>query len=197
VGTALEVISGAWARWPDSAFTWYMMWVTLCIAGKLDEAEALAAPGVPPRRGVSESDIAVLRSYVALLRMAPDVRRNACEALLASHAAAPGALALSSCLIAAGAGCTDRAFDVIEQALDQGRPLRPDAHDVFGMARAQSALQLFVANGGEPIWKHPRFPHLAARLGLAQYWIESKKWPDCAAEVAYDFKAACAEAAAR
>ena len=44
----------------------------------------------------------------------------------------------------------------------QGRPLRADAHDEFGMARGQSALQLFVANCGTPIWKRTRFPALAA-----------------------------------
>jgi adenylate cyclase len=197
VATALEVVSGAWARWPDSAFTWYMMWVTLCAAGKLDEAEALAAPGVPPRRGVTARDIEALLEYVRLLRLSAEDRRVACDALLTSLSAAEGALPLSSCLIAAGAGCADRAFDVIDRALDEGRPLRPDAHDVFGMARGQSALQLFVANGGAPIWKHTRFPALAARLGLAQYWVETNKWPDCAADVDYDFKGACTEAAER
>lgn len=197
VGTAIEIVSAAWARWPDSAFTWYMMWVTLCAAGKLDEAEALAAPSVRPRRGVIDRDVEVLRNYVGLLRLEGAQRRGACEKMLTSLASAKGPLPLSSCLIAAGAGCAERAFDVIEQALQQGRPLRPDAHDGFGMARAQSALQLFVANSGAPIWKHPRFPHLAARLGLAQYWLDSGKWPDCAAEVDYDFKAGCALAAER
>ena len=63
------------------------------------------------------------------------------------------------------------------------------------MARAQSPLQLFVSVGGAPIWRHRRFPALCARLGLAQYWLESGEWPDCADEVDYDFKRACAEAA--
>ncbi len=196
IGAALEIISAAWARWPDSAFTWYMMWVTLCAAGKLDEAEALASPGVPPRRGVTERDVETLLNYVRLLRLPAQERHGACDVMLSALAKAKGALPLSSCLIAAGVGCADHAFDVIEQAMAEGRPLRPDAHDVFGMARAQSALQLFVSNCGEPIWKHRRFPALAARLGLAQYWVESNKWPDCAAEVDYDFKALCEAAVA-
>ncbi len=196
VGAALEVVSAAWARWPDSPFTWYMMWVTLCAADQCEDAEALAAPGVPPRRGITERDVAALLNYAKLLRLSPEERRGACNMMLASLASADGPLPLSSCLVAAGAGCAERAFDVIEQALDQGRGLRPDAHDVFGMARGQSALQLFVANCGTPIWKHRRFPALAARLGLAQYWVESNKWPDCASEVDYDFKALCAAAVA-
>ena len=62
------------------------------------------------------------------------------------------------------------------------------------MARAQAPLQLFVSTGGTPIWQFERFPALAARLGLAQYWLETKQWPDCAAFVDYDFKALCAAA---
>ncbi|MGE0594781.1 MAG: adenylate/guanylate cyclase domain-containing protein [Hyphomonadaceae bacterium] len=191
--TALEVMSAAWVRWPDSAFIWYLMWSTLCAAGKLDEAEALAAPGVPPKRGVSDNDVNVLKNYVAVLRLPEHVRREACERMLTTVASSNMALPLSTCLVAAGYGCADRAFDVIEHAIEQGRPLRPDNHDAFGMARAQSSLQLFVSNGGAPIWSHPRFPRLAARLGLAQYWVESGKWPDCATRVHYNFKAACAQ----
>jgi adenylate cyclase len=196
VGTALEVVSAAWARWPDSAFIWYMMWVTLCAAGRLDEAEALAAPGVPPRRGITERDVQALLNFVKLLRASPEVRSATCDAMLTALATSKDPLPLSTCLVAAGAGCTERAIQVIEQAIVEGRALRPDAHDEFGMARGQSALQLFVANCGEPIWKHSRFPALAAKLGLAQYWVETKKWPDCAAEVDYDFKALCAAAVA-
>jgi hypothetical protein len=172
-----------------------MMWMTLCAAGRLDEAEALAAPGVAPRRGVVERDLAVLRGHVALLRLNEADRREACEAVLAQLARSRAPLPLSNCMTAAAFGCAERAFDLIEEALDRGRPLRADAHDFFGMARAQSALQLFVAGLGEPIWRHRRFTHLCARLGLAQYWLESGKWPDCAAAVDYDFAAACREAA--
>jgi adenylate cyclase len=194
IDTAVEIISAAWRRWPDSAFIWYMTWVTLCAAGQLDAAEALAQPGVPPRRGVGERDVDVLRNYVTLLRQPAAERRASCDSLLATLAASKQPLPLSSCMVAASFGCADRAFDLIEQAFDQGRALRPDAHESFGMARAQSSLQLFVATPGEPIWRHERFPRLAAKLGLAQYWAETKKWPDCAAQTPYDFKAACAAA---
>jgi TolB-like protein len=197
IETALDIISAAWARWPDSPFTWYMMWITLSVAGKLDEAEALARPPAPPKRGVTPKDIEALRRYVGLLRMPADSRRAACESMLDAIARSDEPVPISSCMIAGGVGCADRAFDVLEQALDAGRTLRPDPHDGFGMARAQAPLQLFVSNGGVPMWRHPRFVHVCARLGLAQYWLESKQWPDCAREVDYDFKALCAEAVER
>jgi len=196
VDTALDIMNGAWARWPDSAFTWYMMWVTLCAAGKLDAAEALAAPECVPRRGVTRHDVRVLKQYVSLLRHTPAERHMAAEAILTSALRSTGPLPLSSCMTAARFGSADRAFDVIDRALDRGRALAADPHEAFGMARSQSSLQLFVHNGGEPFYRHRRFPKLCARLGLAQYWIENSHWPDCATDVEYDFKAACREAIA-
>jgi adenylate cyclase len=189
--TAIEVIRAAWTRWPDSAFTWYIMWTTLCVAKRADEAAALAAPGVPPRRAVIDRDIAVLQNYLDLLRLTEAERRDACNGLLSQLATQNSPLPISTCLVAAGYGCAEGAFDLIDNALDTGRGLKPDNHDAFGMARSQAPLQLFVATGGDPVWKFQRFPRLAARLGLAQYWIETGKWPDCAAYVDYDFKAAC------
>lgn len=38
------------------------------------------------------------------------------------------------------------------------------------------------------------FPALCARLGLVDHWTTSGDWPDCADEVPYDFRAACAAA---
>ena len=38
-----------------------------------------------------------------------------------------------------------------------------------------------------------RFPRLCARLGLVEFWMATGKWPDCAAEVPYDFKSECAK----
>ncbi len=196
IDTARQIVSAAWSRWPDSPFTWYLMWSTLCVANLPDEAEKLAAPGVPPRRGVAERDVDILRNYVRLLRMTPDERRTACDMVLSHVARGDEPLTLSICLFAATHGCAEHAFDVMETALAGGRALRPDSHEAFGMARAQSPLQLFVSTGGDPIWRHKRFPALCARLGLAQYWLETKKWPDCVGDVEYDFRAACADAIA-
>lgn len=194
--TALAIISAAWARWPDSAFIWYLMWSTLCAAGLLEEAEKLAAPGVPPKRGVGERDVTVLLNYVAMKRLPEAAQREACERMLANLVRSNEPLPLSACLFAAAHGCPERAFDVLEQAIANGRPLKPDNHEAFGMARAQAPLQLFVATGGAPIWSFDRFPRLAALLGLAQYWLETKQWPDFASQAPYDFKVACAAAVA-
>lgn len=196
IDTALDIMNAAWARWPDSAFIWYRMWVTLCAAGKLDAAEALASKDAVPRRGVTRHDVRVLKQHVSLLRRSAEERRMAAEAMLTSVARSTGPLPLSSCMTAARFGSAERAFDVIDRGLDRGRPLAPDPHEGFGMARSQSSLQLFVHSGDDPFYRHERFPKLCARLGLARYWVESGHWPDCVSDVAYDFKAACKEAVA-
>lgn len=196
VETAREIITAAWMRWPDSPFIWYLMWTTLCAVGDLEAAEALARPENVPKRGANPGDVEVLRTYVSLLRLAPAARQARCEEMLERVAADDEPVPLSTCIFAAGNGCGEKAFDVLDAALDAGRQLKPDSHEAFGMARSQAPLQLFVNGGSGPIWKHERFPALCARLGLAQYWLETKKWPDCASETAYDFKAACAAAVA-
>jgi adenylate cyclase len=191
---AVDIMNAAWSRWPDSPFIWYLTWTSLCAARRLDEAEAMAAPGAPPRRAVSAEDVQVLRDAVALLRTKRDERRARIAAGLDALAKADGPVSISSCIAGVSVGCGELVFDLLDDALDRGRPLRADPFVEFGMARAQTPLQLFVGAGDNRIWKNIRFPALCARLGLAQYWVETKKWPDCASDVDYDFKAECAKA---
>lgn len=192
---ALRTVSAAWMRWPDAAFIWYATWLTMCGAGKLDEADALTSRNVP-KRGVTPKDVRMLQAFSALLRLPEAERGPPCETMLSNLAQSSKPLALSSCMVAAAAGRADMAFDVLDKALNEGRAIRPDPHDGFGMARSLSSMQLFVNAGGAPFHSHRRFPHLCARLGLAQYWIESGHWPDCADQVDYDFRAECVKAVA-
>ena len=64
--------------------------------------------------------------------------------------------------------------------------------DVMGM-HAYRTLLLFT-KAYTALRADPRFAHLCARLGLVEYWLETQNWPDCAADVPYDFKAACQNA---
>jgi hypothetical protein len=43
----------------------------------------------------------------------------------------------------------------------------------------------------DPFRADPRFVKLCARLGLVEYWLTAQRWPDCADEVPYDFRAEC------
>jgi TolB-like protein/class 3 adenylate cyclase len=63
--------------------------------------------------------------------------------------------------------------------------------DIMGPDGYRTSL-LFQA-GMPELRNDPRFARLCARLGLVEFWIVTGKWPDCADEVPYDFRAECAK----
>lgn len=87
---------------------------------------------------------------------------------------------------AAHLGLVDDAYRVAEGA--QLGPAGKD-DDLLGPDAYRTSL-LFQAHMPE-LRSDPRFPRLCARLGLVELWTTTKKWPDCAREVPYDFEAAC------
>ena len=64
--------------------------------------------------------------------------------------------------------------------------------DIMGPDGYRTSL-LFQARMPE-LRNDPRFARLCARLGLVEFWVATGKWPDCADEVPYDFKAECEKA---
>ncbi len=68
---------------------------------------------------------------------------------------------------------------------DSSRKLGPDAYWTSMLFRVLMP----------EIRQDPHFVGLCARLGLVDFWIATDRWPDCADEVSYDFKAGCAAAA--
>jgi TolB-like protein/class 3 adenylate cyclase len=63
--------------------------------------------------------------------------------------------------------------------------------DIMGPDGYRTSL-MFQA-GMPELRNDPRFAHLCARLGLVEFWMTTDKWPDCADEVPYDFRAECAK----
>jgi tetratricopeptide (TPR) repeat protein len=114
---------------------------------------------------------------------------GAWRAELEDHVRRTGWVDASRLVYAAHLGLVDEAY----AAADAAR-LGPagNADDIMGPDGYRTAL-LFQA--GMPELRHdPRFVRLCARLGLVEFWLASGKWPDCASEVPYDFKAACERA---
>jgi TolB-like protein/class 3 adenylate cyclase/tetratricopeptide (TPR) repeat protein len=108
---------------------------------------------------------------------------------LEDHVRRTGWVDASRLVYAAHLGLVDEAY-----AAAEGARLGPagNADDIMGPDGYRTAL-LFQA--GMPELRHdPRFVRLCARLGLVEFWLASGKWPDCASEVPYDFKAACERA---
>ena len=84
-------------------------------------------------------------------------------------------------------GLVDEAYEIAETAA-----LGPTGttYDIMGPDGYRPTL-MFQA-GMPELRNDPRFPRLCARLGLVELWLATGKWPDCADEVPYDFRAACA-----
>jgi adenylate cyclase len=108
---------------------------------------------------------------------------------LESHFAKTGGVDVSRLVYAAHLGLVDEAYRIAERA--HLGPRGAD-DDIMGPDGYRPAL-LFHA-GMPELRRDPRFVPLCARLGLVEFWLETKKWPDCAGEVPYDFKAECEKA---
>jgi TolB-like protein/class 3 adenylate cyclase len=107
---------------------------------------------------------------------------------LEAHVARTGGVDVSRLVYAAHLGLVDDAYRVAENAR-----LGPagNGDDIMGPDGYRTHL-LFQA-GMPELRNDPRFARLCARLGLVEFWLATNKWPDCADEVPYDFRSACAQ----
>lgn len=111
---------------------------------------------------------------------------GAFRAALETHVASTGTADIARLVYSAHLGLVDEAY----QAVDRAR-LGPagTAADVLGPDAYRPSL-LFQADMPE-LRNDRRFPRLCARLGLVELWTTTGRWPDCADEVPYDFRAEC------
>ena len=60
-------------------------------------------------------------------------------------------------------------------------------------AATHSPAIIFDRSGNFAMMEDVRFVGFCAKLGLCDYWLNTDRWPDCAADgvVPYDFKAEC------
>jgi TolB-like protein len=100
-----------------------------------------------------------------------------------------GCIEVSRLVYAAHLGLVEEAYRAAETA--RLGPIAP-SDEVMGPDAYRPGM-LFHA-GMPELRNDPRFPRLCARLGLVEFWTATGKWPDCADEVSYDFRAECAKA---
>jgi TolB-like protein len=81
-------------------------------------------------------------------------------------------------------GLTDEAFEMAGEA-SFAHMFEPEGQHPGG---GYAVAILFSRHNGRRL-KDPRFVALCAKLGMCDYWVKADKWPDCAAEAPYDFKA--------
>jgi adenylate cyclase len=106
-----------------------------------------------------------------------------------AHIQKTGGIDVSRLVYSAHLGLVEEAYRAAETAR-----LGPagTSDDIMGPDGYRTSL-LFQADMPE-LRNDPRFVGLCARLGLVEFWTATGKWPDCADEVPYDFKAECAKA---
>jgi TolB-like protein len=108
---------------------------------------------------------------------------------LEAHFNKTGCVDATRLVYAAHVGLVEEAYRIAETARF-GPPGTSD--DIMGPDAYRTAL-LFWAVLPE-LRNDRRFARLCAKLGLVEFWIVTGKWPDCANEVPYDFKAECEKA---
>ena len=105
---------------------------------------------------------------------------------LEAQVAETGCVDVSRLVYTAHLGLVDAAY----RAADGAR-LGPRGADGDQMGPDGYRTGLLFQVGMPELRSDPRFVHLCARLGLVEFWLATGKWPDCADEVPYDFRAAC------
>lgn len=113
-------------------------------------------------------------------------RLDGWRSTLEGHVEATGCVDVTRLVYAAHLGLVDEAYRAAERAR-----LGPSGtrDDIMGPDAYRPSL-MFQA-GMPELRNDPRFPRLCARLGLVEFWLATGKWPDCAAEVPYDFRREC------
>jgi TolB-like protein len=108
---------------------------------------------------------------------------------LETYVSKTGCVDVSRLVYAAHLGLVEEAYRTAENAC-----LGPvgTGDDIMGPDGYRTSLLFQV--GMPELRNDPRFVPLCARLGLVEFWMATGKWPDCADEVPYDFRAECEKA---
>lgn len=97
-----------------------------------------------------------------------------------------GYVDVAKLVYAAHLGLLEEAYNAAETAC-----LGPVGRDTDVMGPDAYRTSMLFQVGLPEIRQDPRFVRLCARLGLVDFWISTGKWPDCADDVPYDFRAEC------
>ena len=100
-----------------------------------------------------------------------------------------GAVRIGALIALHRLGLQEEAFELADQS-DYGFMF-----DTEPNAARQSPSFLFMARSAGVI-RDPRALRLCAKLGLCDYWLATDRWPDCADDTPYDFRAEAARVAA-
>ena len=177
------------ARWPDAPAPANNLIMLCADLGDWDAVDALLAPARLAKHPLRQFEQGA-RNYVAAKRAATPAALRRSLSTARDQFQSTG-FTLNLLTILAHLGARDEAY-----AMSDTASFTPDnGDDVMGID-AYRTYFLFHVSYPE-LRADPRFVHLCARLGLVQYWTQTKRWPDCADEVPYDFRDECLKFATR
>jgi DNA-binding SARP family transcriptional activator len=175
--SAFDEFEGICERWPD--FTWGRPG-PLAIAA-VNRAWDRFERFVDPARA-DEPYYANAMQVAGLMRAPPDEARESLLAAIARQKQTGGSIRLAPLQHLASLGFADACFAIV------------DAHDGASLGGGIHMLWIIFGATGVVMRTDPRFLDLCAKLGLADYWLTTGRWPDCAGAVDYDFRAEASRA---
>jgi len=188
---ARRILEETLERWPDNPATSINL-VQVCVHTKdWARVDALLAPERLAKFPLREFERWALLFASVMRDPSPPSRRRPIEAARRRFDAS-GYADFVQLQLAAHVGNVDEAYAIAAQA--QFGPAG-DQRDQMG-GNAYRTTPLF--NSMFPEFRcDRRFVELCARLGLVDYWLTTRQWPDCVDEVApyYDFKGECKKVA--
>jgi hypothetical protein len=171
-------------RWPKVWFSWYYLVKAAAIEDRWDVIDRWTAPEYLKRY---QKDAMLMEDVVAMAEMhrnPDDPRRADMLRRLEEKAAAAGRLKMSEVAAASQFDAAGAVHDVIDRV--------SFAHlfdPIQGHESSDIGLQALFTTAARRLRVDPRFVKLCARLGLVTHWLETGRWPDCADQVPYDFRA--------
>lgn len=187
-----RILEEAAQRYPDNVFVWFMRLNTAALDGDFQTAQHLRALGERLVPGLADSAVHKAGQRMQELMMAPSPEAfvQLGEDFAAMAEAEPSA-ALDLAVALSVLGFTGPALAIFQEALDNVDAWRAGALEAARPHIGYETALLFIDQTIQ-LRMNPEFPKLCTRLGLARYWRETDKWPDCAREInAYDFRGAC------
>ena len=148
---------------------------------KLDEiARHAAEHGVNTSSGLGATTL----MFAQAVRTGDVGFTNLVQGIAESEVARLGAAGLEKLYVLATLGRVDAAYNLAERSsyaamFEQG---------TFYMAGGHNIDFLCSTSHNRAMIDDPRFMRLCARLGLADYWVDTDRWPDCVDETPYDFR---------
>jgi len=169
-GLAEKAIDRATRYYPDSANIRIARFEILAFGDTPERAEAMLPAMLNQRRDYGPEEIAAMGTFIRA-RVSGSAGDRDAAVLSMRSAVSQGNLDLGFALGAlAMLGRVDDAFDLASQSVTSD----------FILMASRSMFQPFTAS----LRADPRFWPLAARLGLADYWMTRDKWPDfCGKEI--------------